>query len=98
MVRVLAAPARLCRSTRFMHLALQRAMITGRQIRVARELLGWSADELAGRARVPVDVLEQTERTIGVPVITFAQLLKIQSVCEAAGIRFNRNDGAVIPP
>ena len=73
-------------------------MITGRQIRVARELLGWTIDEMAERANVPPEIVEHAEVESGPPTITFAQALKIQSVCEAAGIRFNRNDGAVIPP
>ena len=73
-------------------------MITGRQIRVARELLNWTVADLARQARVTSTVVEHAEQAAGAPTITIAQALKIQSVLEEAGIRFNRNDGAVIPP
>jgi ribosome-binding protein aMBF1 (putative translation factor) len=73
-------------------------MITGRQIRVARELLDWSVQNLAERAKVPPGVVEHAEGASGAPTVTLAQALKLQSVLEAAGVRFNRNDGAVIPP
>ena len=73
-------------------------MITGRQIRVARELLGWTVEDLADRAKVSADVIVFAEGAAGRPAITIAQALKIQSVFESAGVRFNRNDGAVIPP
>lgn len=73
-------------------------MITGRQLRVGRELLNWTLQDLADLARVASDVVAHAERTGGRPDVTMAQALKIQSVLEEAGVRFNRNDGAVIPP
>ena len=57
-------------------------MITGRQLREARKLLGWS-------------VADTAEVVDGTPSITLHQAALIQQAFERAGLRFGHN-GAVL--
>ena len=70
-------------------------MITGRQIREARQLLRWSCRDLSERAKLTPEIIERAESTDSTPPIMLGQAAKIQAVCEAAGIRFGRV-GAVL--
>jgi DNA-binding transcriptional regulator YiaG len=45
------------------------ALLTGHQIRTARELLNWTHGDLAATARVPTGTLQKAESTDGKPSI-----------------------------
>jgi transcriptional regulator with XRE-family HTH domain len=64
-------------------------VITGAQIREARRLLGWSADRLAARSKVPLGSVERAELIDGQPRVPSPHLEEIQKAFEAAGIEFS---------
>jgi transcriptional regulator with XRE-family HTH domain len=64
-------------------------MLRGIQIRMARTALGWTAQELASRARLGIATVQRAERLgVDVPAITAANLFAIQRAFESAGITF----------
>jgi transcriptional regulator with XRE-family HTH domain len=63
-------------------------MITGRQVRAARVLLGWSVDELTRRSGVGYATVHRIEHTDGVPAVRAASMVAIQRVLEQEGIIF----------
>jgi len=65
-----------------------RAMITGTQIRGARALLGWSAQDLADRAGVSHPTIQRAESHEGVPNTTAPRLFAIQNALQQAGVVF----------
>ncbi|MDQ0996030.1 transcriptional regulator with XRE-family HTH domain [Phyllobacterium ifriqiyense] len=70
--------------------------ITGAQIRAARALLRWSADDLAKAASIGVTTIRRSESEDGRPSITAANLKLIRITLEEAGIEFiARNGGGV---
>jgi transcriptional regulator with XRE-family HTH domain len=66
-------------------------VITGRQIRDGRELLGLSQPQLARAAKVPVAALIRAERSDGEPSITIAHVGSIRSALEGAGVVFTQD-------
>lgn len=74
-------------------------MISGPQIRAARALLGWSAGELARRARLGSATIQRAESAPGIPATQASTLYAIQQALEAGGVVFldageNRPGGA----
>ena len=74
-------------------------MITGAQIRAARGLLGWSAADLAQRARLSYATVQRAETAEGVPTTQAQNLFAIQQALEAGGVIFldpgeNRDGGS----
>ena len=67
-------------------------MITGLQIRRARERLGWSVEQLGRRVKLRPSTIERAEGTPGEPPITVLQMRAIQAALESAGIEFSRGD------
>lgn len=67
-------------------------MITGRQVRMARAALRWSAKELAIRSRVSWATVQRIEATDGVPSALGKNLEAIQRTIEAAGVEFIDSD------
>lgn len=68
--------------------------ITGAQIRAARALIRWSAEELASAASVGVATVRRAETEDGVPPTTAANLNAIRLALQTAGVEFIRdNDG-----
>ena len=65
-------------------------MITGAQIKAARNLLGWPRDRLGPRAGLSVTLLTKIEDGLRTP--TNDQRLGIQDALEAAGIVFTNGD------
>ena len=63
-------------------------MITGAQIREARELLQWTPWYLAQVARVRLSAIQRAEACEGEPTITSEVQEAIQRALEAAGIEF----------
>jgi transcriptional regulator with XRE-family HTH domain len=70
--------------------------ITGAQIRAARALKRWTAEDLADQASVGLSTIRRAESEDGVPSITAANLKLIYITLEGAGIEFiDANGGGV---
>lgn len=69
------------------------SVITGAQIRAARALLRWTADELANTASVGLSTIRRAEAEDGPPPITAANLKLVRIALEAAGIEFIPDNG-----
>ena len=63
-------------------------MVSSRQIKAARYLLGWTAKELAEACDVSQVTIKRYEASHGIPDGRISQLLNIKSAFEAAGIEF----------
>ena len=63
-------------------------VISGSQIRAARAVLGWSAEETADRAKVTRKTVERLERAVGVPSARALTVDSLKTTFEAAGIEF----------
>lgn len=63
-------------------------MVSSRQIKAARYLLGWTAKDLADACGVSQVTIKRYEASSGVPDGRISQLLNIKSAFEAAGIEF----------
>jgi transcriptional regulator with XRE-family HTH domain len=63
-------------------------MLTGVQIRMARNALRWSVKDLADQSDVSTSTITRAENVDGVPATTRANLLALKSTLEAAGIEF----------
>jgi transcriptional regulator with XRE-family HTH domain len=63
-------------------------MISGRQIRAARALLGWSGKKLADKCGISLKTLRRYEPQNGVPTGSAKVLESIESVLEVHGIIF----------
>lgn len=63
-------------------------MITGAQIRAARALLRWSAQDLADRAGLSYPTVQRAESGDGVPRMRLQNLAAIQRALECAGVAF----------
>jgi transcriptional regulator with XRE-family HTH domain len=67
-------------------------MITGAQIRAARALLRWTADQLAGAAKLGVATIRRAELIDGEPSMTEANNEAIRRALESAGVEFTNGD------
>ncbi len=67
-------------------------MLTGEQIRRARNLLLWQPEKLARRARVTTESIRRAESVDGDPPVTIARLYAIQRAFEAAGVEFTNDE------
>jgi transcriptional regulator with XRE-family HTH domain len=63
-------------------------MVTGGQIRAARALLRWSAEQTAELARVTRKTIERLEQFDGIPPSRSQTLVELQRIFETAGIEF----------
>jgi predicted transcriptional regulator len=70
----------------FARLSMVVAMITSRQIRAARALLGWSQQQLADKAIVSVNALARLERGEVDP--RMSTLMAVHKALTDAGIEF----------
>jgi hypothetical protein len=70
-------------------------MIVSSQIRAARALLRWSADNLAKNSGVGVATIRRLELTEGIPSSNAQTLDSIKKTFESAGVEFlgNPEDG-----
>lgn len=68
-------------------------VITGAQIRAARALVRWTAEELANAASVGLSTVRRAEAEDGPPTATAANLKLIQNALETAGIEFIPENG-----
>lgn len=63
-------------------------MITGSQLRAARALLRWSAEDLAEKSKIGVATVRRAEASDESPSITEANLYALKCALEAAGVEF----------
>ena len=67
---------------------MQKALITTPQIRAARALLRWSANDLSEKSGVGISTIKRLEVMNGVPAINISTMVAIQKALENAGIEF----------
>jgi hypothetical protein len=71
-------------------------MITGRQSRAARKLLGWSYATLAKQARQPLNRVGRVEDLNGdLPADLVTTACGLQATLEAAGVEFGYDGSSV---
>lgn len=70
-------------------------MLTGRQIRAARAMLGWTATELAERAGTTRNTVQRLEQEDGIPQSRSKTLFDLRKALENAGIEFLENSASV---
>ena len=63
-------------------------MVTSDQIRSARAMLRWSAQELATKAGVGVSTVQRMENAVGVPSASGKNLDAVQRALETGGVIF----------
>lgn len=69
-------------------------MITGAQIRAARALIRWTAEDLASAAQVGIATIRRAEAEDGQPSTTAANLHAIRAALEDAGVEFISENGS----
>jgi transcriptional regulator with XRE-family HTH domain len=67
-------------------------LISGGQIRAARDLLGWTVRDLAARAVVSISTVNLIENAKGLPSTTREQVAAVRAALEEAGIEFLEGD------
>jgi DNA-binding Xre family transcriptional regulator len=67
---------------------MQKALITTPQIRAARALLRWSANDLSDKSGVGISTIKRLEVMEGVPAINISTMVAIQNALEEAGVEF----------
>ena|SRR5215204_4975375 len=68
-------------------------LITGSQLRAARALVRWSADDLAERSRVSASTIVQAEADDGLVPVTAADARVLRAALEKAGVEFIAENG-----
>jgi transcriptional regulator with XRE-family HTH domain len=68
-------------------------LITGRQLRAARALIGWEQIDLAKRAKVARGTIRRMESFEGPIGSRTSTLLQVQQTLERSGIQFLNDDG-----
>ncbi len=63
-------------------------MITSEQIRAARALLRWSAQDLADKSGIGFRTVQRFESESGIPASRTSNLIAIRRVLEEAGVIF----------
>ena len=66
--------------------------LSGGQIRAARALLRWSAEELARQASLGLNTIKRAEAKDGKTSLTTANELAIRRALETAGVEFTNGD------
>jgi predicted transcriptional regulator len=72
-------------------------MITAEQMRAARALLKWSAQDLARRTGISWRTIQRLEVGSGVPASRSKNLERIRQTFESAGVVFIDRDGIAGP-
>jgi hypothetical protein len=63
-------------------------MLTGVQIRAARQCLRWTVGDIANSAKVSVSTIKRIEACDGIPHVSIKNLMAVKLALEAAGIEF----------
>ena len=66
--------------------------VHGRHIRAARALLGWTQEELAGKAKVALGTIKRMESFDGPVVARTDTVRQVVAVLEKAGVEFLNDD------
>jgi ribosome-binding protein aMBF1 (putative translation factor) len=72
---------------------MESRLLTGSQIRAARALLKWRAEDLAHESKVGVATIRRAEHADGEPSMTVPNNLTLRRTLEAAGIEFIDENG-----
>lgn len=75
------------------HACYGQSLITGRQLRAARVLIGWEQTELAKRSRVAIGTIRRMESFSGEIGSRTTTLSQVQAALEKAGLRFLYDGG-----
>ena len=67
---------------------MQKALITTSQIRAARALIRWSANDLSTKSGVGISTIKRLEVMNGIPAINISTMIAIQKALEEAGVEF----------
>ena len=67
--------------------------LTGRQIRAARALLGWSAQDLADKCKVGISTIRRTELEDGVVRMIAGNVDAVLRAFDAAGVELIKQNG-----
>ena len=67
---------------------MQKALITTSQIRAARALIRWSANDLSDKSGIGISTIKRLEVMNGVPTVNVSTMIAIQRALEEAGIEF----------
>ena len=67
--------------------------MTGRQLRAARALLGWSAERLAEDCMIGINTIRRAEAMTGEVKMTAANARAVQRSLEEAGVEFIPENG-----
>jgi transcriptional regulator with XRE-family HTH domain len=67
--------------------------LTSAQIRAARSLIRWSAEDLARESSLSVATIRRAELAVGEPSMTAANNLAVRRALEAAGVEFIDENG-----
>src|SRR4051812_13566183 len=78
-----------------MHIKVNKALkpLTSAQMRAARALIRWSADDLARETTLSVTTIRRAELTEGETSMTTANDLAVRRALETAGVEFIDEDG-----
>ena len=72
---------------------MKRLPLTSAQIRAARSLIRWSAEELANRSSLSIATIRRAELTDVETSMTAANDLAVRRALEAAGVEFIDENG-----
>jgi transcriptional regulator with XRE-family HTH domain len=67
--------------------------VTGAQLRAARALLRWSADDLAGKSGVGLATIRRAELIDGETKMTTPNVAAVRTALESAGVEFIGENG-----
>jgi ribosome-binding protein aMBF1 (putative translation factor) len=67
-------------------------MLTSDQIRAARAILKWSAEDLARESGVAYSTIRRMEGADGIPSTSAKNLAAVQGALEQAGVEFTDGD------
>jgi hypothetical protein len=80
-------------TVRYKYVKMKLKPLTSAQIRAARALLRWSAEDLARDASLGVTTIRRAELTEGETSMTTANDLAVRRALEAAGVEFIDENG-----
>lgn len=72
---------------------MSHALLTSAQIRAARALIRWSADDLAKHSALSVATIRRAELTVESTAMTQANNIAVRRALEEAGVKFIDENG-----
>ena len=73
-------------------LAFPLLLISGRHIRAARGLIGWTQKDLAGKSKVALGTLRRMEESDGPASTRTETLIRVMTALQKAGVEFLNDD------